>query len=211
MYWQLVLPRKEHVILAPTSPAGESFAGEYSWGWNGLFWGRKPLLDQAQLETWCRARHLADVSGESNCYLFSTLGTVGRCEVYTAMRPRIVLLASGIALVVGLTLIYVPKTRHPAVLLLGAVALGSAAVLEPEPVLLVAQAASLGVAFAILAGVLHRGVVRRRQPAVARELSSSVVRSGGPPGYPRPPASDNETPTETVPAAVPARNPNLPA
>jgi len=210
MYWQLVLPRKEHVILAPTSPAGESFAGEYSWGWSGLFWGRKPLLGQAQLETWCGARHLADVSGESNCYLFSTLGTVGRCELYTAMRPRIVLLASGIALVVGLTLIYVPKTRHPAALLLGAVALGSAAVLEPEPVLLVAQAASLGVALSIVAGMLHRGVVRRRQPAVPREVSSSVVRSGSPPGYPPPPASDNETPTETIPATAPARNPNPP-
>jgi len=209
MYWQLVLPRKEHVILTPTSPAGDSFAGEYSWGWNGLFWGRKPLLEQAQLESWCGARHLADVSGESNRYLFSALGTVGRCELYTAVRPRIVLLASGIALVVGLTLIYVPKTRHPAALLVAAVALGSAAVLEPEPVLLVAQAASLGVALSIVAGMLHRGVVRRRQRTRPRELSSSVVRRSSPQTHPRSPAADHETPTETVPATAP--NPNPPA
>lgn len=169
-YWQLVLPRNEHVILAP-----DVFTSEFAWGWNGLFWGRQPLLEQPQLETWGAARHLTDVSGETNRYLFSALGTVSRCEVRTAMRPQIVLVASGIALVVGLLLIYIPPMRHPAMLLTGAVVLCSAAILYPEPVLLLAQAAGLGVVLSVLSAVLYRSLARRRQAIVPREMASSIL------------------------------------
>ena len=40
MYWQLVLPANEHVTV---NPAG--FTGEFTWDWEGYFWGRQPLLD----------------------------------------------------------------------------------------------------------------------------------------------------------------------
>ena len=39
MYWQLVLPANEHVTA---NPAG--FTGEFTWDWEGYFWGRQPLL-----------------------------------------------------------------------------------------------------------------------------------------------------------------------
>ena len=53
MYWQLILPANEHVTA---NPAG--FTGEFTWDWEGYFWGRQPLLDQAQLEVVGR-RHAA--------------------------------------------------------------------------------------------------------------------------------------------------------
>jgi hypothetical protein len=198
MYWQLVLPPKEHVVEPPAS-----FSGEFSWGWNGLFWGRKPLLEQRQLERWCGARELADVAGDANRYLFSTLGPVSRCEVRTAMRPLIVMGASGIALVLGLLLIYVPALRHPAVMLVGAVLVGGAAILYPEPALLLGQAASLGVVLTILAGLLQRGVVRHRV-IPPQEVSSSIIERSSTQTHYRPPAAGGEPPTETTAAAVPA-------
>ena len=52
-YWQLVLPRSEHVVWPPAE-----FAPEFVWGWNGMFWGRQPVMEQSQLETWAGAAAL---------------------------------------------------------------------------------------------------------------------------------------------------------
>jgi len=172
LYWQLVLPSNEQVMVVPAD-----FTGEFRWGWNGLFWGRIPVLEQPQLEAWCGGRHVLEVPADTNRYLFSTLGNVTRCELRTGYRVFIVLAASGAALVFGLLLIYVPAARHPATLLVGAVWLGACAFLYPEATLLVAQAASLGVLLSLVAAVMQRGVVRR-QRAPAREISSSILERG---------------------------------
>ncbi|MCR4414964.1 MAG: hypothetical protein NUV77_21305, partial [Thermoguttaceae bacterium] len=100
-YWQLVLPPKEHVVVSPPT-----LTQEYRWGWNGFFWGRQALLDQPALEAWCGARRLTDVPEHTNRYLYSALGNLTRCEIYTARRPVIVLAASGAALVLGLLWLY---------------------------------------------------------------------------------------------------------
>jgi hypothetical protein len=200
-YWQLVLPPKEHVVVPPAS-----LSGEFSWGWNGLFWGRIPLLEQRQLERWCGARELTDVAGNTNRYLFSTLGPVDGCELRTAMRPLIVMAASGAALVLGLLLIYVPGLRHPTILLVGAVGLGAAAAIYPEPALLLAQAASLGVVLTVLAG-LFQGRAARRRVGPTREGSDVVLERSSTQTHRRPPSPADEPPTETAPAAVPVPSP----
>ena len=51
LYWQLILPRDEHLLASP-----EGFAGEQTWTWNGCCWGRQPLLNQSQLENWVGLR-----------------------------------------------------------------------------------------------------------------------------------------------------------
>ena len=165
LYWQLVLPPNEHVIV---KPAG--FNSEHFWGWHGYFWGRQPLLDQAQLESWVGVAPSGALPESSSVYLFSTLGNVDRAELRTAGRSWIVLFASGAALLVGLLLIYVPLARHPAVLLVWALALLGAGVIAPEPTLLFAQAASLGLVLALVAGLLDRTVARRRAPTRARRV-----------------------------------------
>ena len=166
LYWQLVLPHDEHVL---TAPAG--FTNECVWSWEGYFWGRKPLLGQAELEAWVGATgDLSDPSG-TNHYLFSTMGNVPRGEVHTADRFWIVLIASGATLVAGLILIYLPASRHPASLFALALALLCAGSIYPEPTLLVAQAAGLGLVMTLVAGLLQRGVARRRQAVTLLETA----------------------------------------
>jgi hypothetical protein len=113
-----------------------------------------------------------------NQYLFSALGNVEHAEVRTAGRTWIVLWASGAALVAGLLLIYVPVSRHPATLLTAGMVLLATGLVAPEPTLLLAQAACLGLVLTLLAGMLERGVARRRRILARKEPSSSRVELG---------------------------------
>ena len=71
-------------------------------------------------------------------------GDAQQAELHTAGRTWIVLWASGVALVAGLLLIYVPASRRPATLLVVGIGLLAAGLIAPEPTLLLAQAAGLG-------------------------------------------------------------------
>ena len=87
------------------------------------------------------------------------------------------LVASGAALLAGLLLIYIPLIRHPATLLAAALVLLGVGILYPEPALLVAQAAGLGLALALLAALFARGLPRQRERFGHTELGSSVLES----------------------------------
>jgi hypothetical protein len=171
--WQLILPRHEHLLVPPAE-----FTPEYRWDWNGLVWGRKSLLGQTHLQAWSGARHLAEFAADTNRYLFSTLGTAEKGELRTASRGVLVLGASGLVLVAGLVLIYVPAVRHPAALLAAAVLLGAAAIRYPEPALLASQAASLGAVLAILAAWLRRAVGGAGRSAVFGQPADAVLEKG---------------------------------
>ena len=201
MYWQLVLPRDEHVVAAPND-----FTGEFRWGWNGVFWGREPLMDQAQLETWVGLAHPSQtaVPAGVNCYLFSTLGTASHCELRTVSRAAIVLLASGVALLLGLLLIHVRAARHPAALLAGTVLLAAAGIQYPEPALLAAQAAVVGLVLALLAGLLSHSVARRHHLLPFEEPISSISTQS----RFKVAATAGSTSTQTLPAAGAALQPD---
>jgi hypothetical protein len=199
MYWELLLPQHEHVLVGPPG-----FTSEYTWGWDGYFWGRKPLLGQADLETWIGVTRRSPASEGANRYLFSTSGNVGRCELYVVGRAWIVLLASGAALVVGLLLIYVPASRHPGTLFGAAVVLLCVGLLYPEPTLLLSQAAILGLGLVLLAGFLQRSVARRRRTIPFAEAGSSRAQAGSAPGQQPPPAAAKQPSTQTAPAVAPA-------
>lgn len=198
LYWQLVLPRNEHVIVGPAG-----FTPEFLWGFNGAFWGRNPLLEQPQLEAWVGAARLTAVPLATSRYLFSAFGAPEGCQLRLASRSLIVLGASGVALVAGLTLIYFPLSRHPATLLIGALILFGAAFLHFEPTLLVAQAASLGLVLALMAGLLQRSLARRHRQLVPREAASSRLERGSTQTlHPAMAPSPHES-TDSAPAPVP--------
>jgi predicted exporter len=79
----------------------------------------------------------------------------------------IVLSFSGAVLAVSFLLIYVPGLRHPAVFAAGAVALAALGAIYPDPAILGAQAAAVGIALVPLARVLEWTVTNRRVQRLA--------------------------------------------
>jgi hypothetical protein len=203
MYWELVLPHNEHVVVAP-----EGFTAEYEWGWNGSFWGRRPTMEAWQLEEWSGAERLNDVPESVSRYLFSRPGPVARGELRTANRWLIVLVASSAVLLGGLLLIYVPASRHPAALLAVALVLVGASISYPGPALLASQAAGLGLALALLGALLDRTLGRTRGTVGGREPSSSILdRHSTQAQYQRPVEAEQAS-TETVPVEMSIPHPD---
>ncbi|MBN1591092.1 MAG: hypothetical protein JW888_16380 [Pirellulales bacterium] len=199
MYWQLTLPKNDHVVNAPPG-----LVREFRWGWNGLFWGRDPLLKTADLESWIGVPENAELGAGDDSYLFSAFGSSGPFELTIVSRSWIVLGASGMALVFGLVLLYVPASRHPAALFILAVVLGCTGLLYPEPTLLVLQAAGLGLGLTLVAGLLERGVAKRRRSAITLETSDSVIdRDSTQTQFVIGAATDGDT-TDTAPQTKPA-------
>jgi len=197
MYWQVILPRRQHVLLEP-----EGFTAESRWGFHGYLWSRRPLLEQPELEAWVGAARRTPVSQATNRYLFSTSGRPVEVELRTVGRAWIVLIASGLALVAGLLLIYVPAARHPGTLFAAAVVLVAAGLIYPAPTMLVAQAAVLGLGLTLLAGLLHRTMSRYRRPSIPEKSSSVIEISSTRTRYRRPVIADPHS-TETATAASP--------
>lgn len=173
-YWQLVLPRDEHLVFWPSD-----LSGEFAWRLRGVGFARESTVEQHDLETWSDAPTLADVPTETNRYVFSAVGPIDTLDVYTADRSLLVLIGSGTVLGLGLALLYLPKLRRPALLWLGGIVLAVAAMICPELALLVAQAALLGAALVLLALALHRFVHHRQsQSFVVRAGPSSISDPG---------------------------------
>jgi hypothetical protein len=168
-YWQVILPRNEHLLAAPAN-----FTDENVWQWDGGLFGREPLLNDAALAAWIGVPPRESPHG-GNCYLFGSFGGADRAELRTADRAWIVLTASGIVFVCGLLLLYVPFLRHPAVLLALGIALASAGLLHGETALLLAQAAGLGLGLIVLAYLLRSISPKRYKPAAAAEPSTKIL------------------------------------
>jgi hypothetical protein len=223
LYWQVMLPASEHVMGAPPN-----FAREYRWVWSNLFWHRQPSLGERELESWIGVAPSVDtsrLSGETeeqfalrkqaqaksaNRYLFSTVGAAEPLEIYTLSRTRLVLLASLPLLVCGLLLIYWPAARHPATLLLAAVAVAAAGLIDPEAALLLGQGASLGLVLAILGFLLARVSTRPAQPVAPMRGSSRALERPFTEVYARAPSGGPPPSTATnplVPTSAPESQP----
>jgi hypothetical protein len=188
-YWQLLLPADEHLVVSP-----RNMTSEFTWGWNRFYFGRQPVLGQADLENWAwgNVRHpgSAPLPAGMNVYLFSSLGRFESCEIVTAGRSTIVFVASGIALLMGLILIYVRAARHPVVLLAAAALLAALAAIYPELAMLAAQASAVGLALALFAAFLRHLTAGRAQPQPAESSTTLAAVLPLPrPGESTPPAA----------------------
>jgi hypothetical protein len=196
-YWQLVLPRDEYLLAWPAQLSPEA-----SWAFNGIYWGRRAALEQSDLETWCGlSEHATALPAMTNRYLFSVARLGDALEVRTVGRSLLVLGASGLVLGCGLALIYLPILRHPAVGLAASVGVLAAAVMAPEFAVLGLQAAALGLALTVLAGLLKRGAPPSRSRWASRGASSSIAR-GSTRSHPRIVAPVAPVSTETAAVAV---------
>lgn len=177
LYWELILPQDEHVVFNP-----KGFVCEYTWGWNGFFWGQQPICKRDYPADWMGvSRKIPSSSAElpgqpgrhgTNRYVFSMLGEPLQCKFRTIGRSWIVLLASLGALLAGLVLIYVPRSRHPLSLLAAGIGLVIVGLIFPASTLLLLQASALGLALALMAGLLERSLARRRH-------ATTILATGG--------------------------------
>lgn len=185
VYWQLVLPPNQRLVLAPAA-----MNLEMHWQRRGLFLERFSSLDQGELERWIGGSRQEPLPAAVPCYLFSGFGEVAAVEVAVAPRWAIVLVLSGVALACGLLLMYVPRLRHPAMLFALGVAALAVMAAAPDLAAQVAQASLLGLLLVLLALAL-KGIVDWRQ---ARE---TMVRGT------RRPSSDSKTARAGLSASQP--------
>ena len=148
-YWQLATPPGEHLLNPP-----EGMTSEMTWKRRGSFLGRRPRIGQAGLERWTGATAQTPAPESLNHYLFSSFGRVSELQCVTADRTAILLVASGVALALGLALIYVPALRHPGLLFAAGVALISAMLSYPGLAIGMAQASALGLVLIVAARLL---------------------------------------------------------
>jgi hypothetical protein len=173
-YWQLVFPRDEHLVSWPSD-----LTGAFQWRLQAGSWGRQPLVEQTQLESWSNASAGLEVSPQTNRYVLTSLGSIENLEVYTASRAKLVMAGAGSVLAVGLLLLYLPALRHPAMLFVVGVVLAAGALTFPEPALLIAQAAAMGAALVMIAAFLdHYLKSRRSAPLLVRSSPSSISEPG---------------------------------
>ncbi|HEV3416009.1 MAG TPA: DUF2304 domain-containing protein, partial [Pirellulales bacterium] len=179
-------PADEHLL-----GVSRDLAQEFNWAWHdyGLGFERVPLKEQRQLEQWVgltaadpsanatspavSAKFSDELPQHTNRYLFSAIGSETRFEVVIARRWLLLLIASLGMLLVGMALMYVPPLRAPRMLLTAAVALLIAVLIWPDPTILLAQAAGVGLGLAVLSFILQRMVGRR-------EIAESTARASAP-------------------------------
>ncbi len=162
-FWQLVFPRNELLVRGDSQ-----FTPELTWRWNQFGWQRHPLREQQDLEDWIGASRQDPVPTATNRYVFTSFGVPSELRVATFARSWILLIASGVTLIAGLLLIYLPSLRHPACLLTTGVLLLGLGLVRPELTVVLAQAAVLGIVLVVVARLLRHAVARgdAGEPAV---------------------------------------------
>jgi hypothetical protein len=170
-YWHVLLPREEQVwsIAAP-------YVREGSWSWRSWLGLEQPALSQLDMERWTHAPQETELGRGMTTYLFNSADPEATLDLRLMRRSVAVFLGSGLALLVGLSLVYLPPLRHPVVLFLCGVLLLGMASANLQAAWLVSQGTLLGVALAALALALRRVMQPRRLAArPMRSGPSSIV------------------------------------
>ena len=154
-FWQVFPPKNMHIVACTGG-----WTLEYDWTWNGLFFGRTPSIRKSDIGFEADSD---DIISGVNQYLFSHLHSSGFVTLYLVSRPLIIFGSSGIALLVGLVLIYVRQSRYIGSLFGLGVGLMAVLLYQPSLVLLMLQAAVFGVFLALGAGYVYRIFHRQRQ------------------------------------------------
>ncbi len=168
-YWQIVLPENRHLLWSPAD-----VQREFSWQWRSWGWGRENHTIPKALASGPEQ----EVPRGANTYLFSTLGSPPAVRMATVNRTWLVLSASGIAFLLGGLMLKLPALRRREVLFAAAVLLAAVGLLYPEPLVLVAQAATLGVV-AVVVVLAWKKLVSIYRPLLKDAWGRSALGSSG--------------------------------
>jgi len=170
VYWQIVLPRNEHLAWIPAT-----LTSELVWQRDQWYWGRHGRLEQPALEELVGASTREPVSPDTNRYLFSSTGSVDSVEFVKVSRLMLMVVSSGLALAAVLPFIYLPTLRRPDVFFAAGVMLFGFAVTYPDHSAMLGQAGAIGLGLAIAACALQRLVGRSSMTPVTRRGSVYIA------------------------------------
>jgi hypothetical protein len=171
--WELALLHGDHLVGLPSR-----WTGQQAWAWQGLGWAPRPTVSSGDLAAWIGetlGRPAVTVAAaawplQDRRAVYAGIGPPGSAAAWVVPTWLVVLLASGLALAIGLALVAVPAWRTPAVVLglAGCVTILAAA--RPDVAPLAAQAAAPGAVLAALAAML-----RQRGAAASRRSGRPVI------------------------------------
>ena len=170
IYWHLVLPGHEHLVIGPSS-----LQAEHRWRRKGMTIARRIEKDQAWLEEWAQGSSQTSPDGEVNQYLFSGFGESPGMTLRTATRKTLLLWGSGLCLVVGLLWKVVSSLPLRWMLAPIAVLATAAAWVYPSTTLVVLQAAALGLVLLAVARILDWMINRTPSPAAVVQQPLSDI------------------------------------
>lgn len=161
--WQVMMPRDQHL-----SSFGASYSPEFSWNRTPVLWSRQPTAEFADPEAWI---HASDgppwsVTVEGNSYVFRRYGPAEDLAIQSMSRPLIVLAGAGLAWLIGILLVKLPRLRTLAVLLTAALAAAVTGLWFATELLLLLQPALLGAVLALGIVGIDRVIRRRTAPTV---------------------------------------------
>ncbi|MFM8415097.1 MAG: hypothetical protein ACKOCX_10270, partial [Planctomycetota bacterium] len=183
--WEVAVLPGDHLCGVPAR-----WTGQQRWAWQGFGWTREATVSSGELADWVAqtlGRPAVTVAApawapEAHRSVYAGIGAPGTAAAWVVPTWAVVLVASGLALAVGLGMVEKPAWRSPRAVL-GMLACGTLlAAALPDTVPLAAQAAAPGVALAALAAGLTwfgRPTRRRRSPPVSGP-ASSLTRAASP-------------------------------
>jgi hypothetical protein len=175
--WEVRIPWVRAVVGVP-----RGWTDENTWVWDRYHFRRRAWQSASELAAWAGGV-LAEPStvesgeetpgGDVQSYLFGQSGPPTDLGVWIASRGLLVGVCSGTVLLLGTVLIQVrrPSLRLAWAVLL-ALLLASATLVQPSVVLLVVQAALIGVLLSLLTALMQYLVHRRRHVPVFGETST---------------------------------------
>jgi len=172
VFWQLVSPRTEHLLLADNS-----LTPEFVWQWTSRGWRRESNRNEETLEALMGAsRQVAIPQEMTSQYLFSSSGQLKPVTFVIASRWFLVSISSGVTLCIGLLILHVKALRHPSFLLVFGVCLLAIAAVTPDFSMLLGQAAIGGLLLLVASRLLHL-IAAFRFPERRSSLSGESHRS----------------------------------
>jgi hypothetical protein len=201
--WQVILPRDRHL-----SSFGAAYMPEFFWSRTSVVWTRHPTAEFADPEGWIDGdggpSWTAAVDG--NSYVFRRYGPAENLAVQSMSRSLIVLAGAGLAWLLGILLVKLPRLRTLAVLLTAALGAAVAGLWFATELQLLLQPALLGAALAVGIVGIDRLARRRTAPAVMAVAHPSDFVTGSRSNVtlqPRPGATPgSEDPTSVRPPAL---------
>ncbi|MGV3486689.1 MAG: hypothetical protein ACO1RT_19885 [Planctomycetaceae bacterium] len=167
LYWQLIVPRDEHLVWA-TATMGRAMRWELDrWRLN-----RISLHNDADLVEWSGVTTDA-LMPSGNRYLLVGIDS-GSLAAKTMSRLSMWLIVAGLVLVVASLLIYVPTFRHPLTAVFGAVVVGGLLLLLPDAAVMAGQFMLVAMLIvAVMSGVRQLLLTRRGDRVLAPSRDSS--------------------------------------